>query len=252
MRDAVRADTRGTPRWRLPLCLLLALLVAVTAGIAGTTHFSGPRWVPHWSLSGPTRRAKPSAATAPHVPKLTPATHGPSHLPLEPVLWAVAALALLGVTFLLWRWWSRRRARAGRDVHVAAVATTRDPPATPEPEPEPEPETVRSGIERALQVLDEQREPSDAIVLAWLGLEETAEESGIVRRPSETPTELTARILRGVFTDDRAIRTLLRLYLQTRFGDHPVTEEDVSSVRTALHDLLRTWRFAEPASTRVR
>ena len=100
---------------------------------------------------------------------------------------------------------------------------------------------LRTGIELALQVLDEQREPADAIVRAWLGLQETAEESGIVRQPAETPTEFTSRILSRAFADDRAIRTLLRLYLRTRFGDHPVTAEDVAAVRAALQELVRTW-----------
>jgi hypothetical protein len=102
-----------------------------------------------------------------------------------------------------------------------------------------------TGIELALQVLDEQREPADAVVRAWLGLEETAEQSGLVRRPAETPTEFTSRILSGAFADDRAIGTLLRLYLRARFGDHPVTSGDVAAVRKALQELVRTWRTAD-------
>src|SRR6201999_1893445 len=105
--------------------------------------------------------------------------------------------------------------------------------------------------ELALQVLDEQREPADAIVRAWLGLEGTAEESGIVRRPAETPTEFTSRILSRAFGDHEAVRTLLRLYLRTRFGDHPVTDDDVAAVRAALQELVTTWRRGDavtPAS----
>jgi hypothetical protein len=104
---------------------------------------------------------------------------------------------------------------------------------------------LRTGIELALQALDEQREPADAIVRAWLGLQETAAESGIVRRAAETPTEFTSRILSRAFADDRAVRTLLRLYLRTRFGDHPVTTDDVASVRAALQELVRTWPTPE-------
>ncbi len=122
-------------------------------------------------------------------------------------------------------------------------ATTSEPPI--EPEPEPDTPALRTGIELALQVLDEQREPADAIVRAWLGLQETAEESGIVRAPAETPTEFTSRILSRALTDDRALRTLLRLYLRTRFGDHPVTTDDVAQVRAALRELVATWPTLE-------
>jgi hypothetical protein len=120
-------------------------------------------------------------------------------------------------------------------------------------EPEPSTPELRTGIELALQALDEQREPADAIVRAWLGLQETAAESGIVRRDAETPTEFTSRILSRAFGDDRAVRTLLRLYLRTRFGDHPVTADDVATVRAALRELVRTWPTpAVPAAAGAR
>lgn len=118
-------------------------------------------------------------------------------------------------------------------------------------EPYVERQTLLTGIGLALRALDEQREPADAVVRAWVGLQETAEESGIAPRPSETPTEFTSRILSNAFADDRALRTLLRLYLRTRFGDHPVTAEDVVEVREALAQLVATWPAAAgaPAAT---
>jgi hypothetical protein len=122
-----------------------------------------------------------------------------------------------------------------------------------ERQPEPDPPALRTGIELALQVLDEQRDPTDAIVRAWLGLQEAAEESGIVRQPAETPTEFTSRIVNRASADDRAVRTLLRLYLRTRFGDHPVTSDDVTVARVALQELVRTWPAPKsPVGTKPR
>jgi hypothetical protein len=161
------------------------------------------------------------------------------------MLWTVIGVAVIGVAWLLWRWWNRRPLREATGPHSVEATQTTEIAIEPEPEPEPEPDAdtpaLRSGVEVALQMLDEQREPADAIVRAWLGLQETAEESGIVRRPSETATEFTSRILGRAVVDDRAVRTLLRLYLRTRFGDHPVTSDDVAAARVALHELVRTW-----------
>jgi hypothetical protein len=57
-----------------------------------------------------------------------------------------------------------------------------------------------------------------------------------------------------VFANDsaggEAIATLLRLYLRTRFGDHPVTDADVTLVRQALRELVRTWDSSRVRPTR--
>ncbi len=221
---------------------LLGVLVVAAAGLAGTVHFPGPRWVPDWRFGA--LKARKLTPPKLHLPSTTrPMRVSPSHpsasVPFgQVVLWIVVGVAAIGVAALV-RWlWNRRSVRVAPSWQPAA-AMTRVVPI--EPEPDPDAATLRSGIEVALQTLDEQREPADAVVRAWLGLQETAESSGIVRRPSETPTEFTSRILSRAFVDDRAVRTLLRLYLQTRFGDHAVTSEDVASVRTALQELVRTW-----------
>lgn len=161
------------------------------------------------------------------------------------VLWITIAIVAIGLATLLWRWWAARPSRAASNRHSVAVEATSE--ISTAPEPEPDMPVLRTGIELALQLLDEQREPADAIVRAWLGLQETAEESGIVRQPAETPTEFTSRILSRAFADDRAIQTLLRLYLRTRFGDHPVSTGDVEAVRAALQELVRTWPAPAPA-----
>jgi flagellar basal body-associated protein FliL len=243
-----RPDRRETqPRARshraLLWSVLLALLVVVAAGTAGTTRFAGPRWVPDWKL--PTHTQPPPRFRAPslaRLPRMSRLGHAGT-FPLWIVLWVAVAVVVVGIAVLLWRLWAGRPSRAETGPKEALETAMSEIPI--EPEPEPDTPALRTGIELALQVLDEQREPADAIVRAWLGLQETAAESGIVRRAAETPTEFTTRILSRAFADDRAVRTLLRLYLRTRFGDHPVTTDDVASVRAALQELVRTWPAPE-------
>ncbi len=103
-----------------------------------------------------------------------------------------------------------------------------------------------------MQLLNEDRSPGDAVMLAWLGLEQSAEDSGIVRRPAETPTEFTSRILKRVFADDGAVATLLSLYLRARFADFEVTATDVSRARQALEDLVRSWAVDTGPRARAR
>lgn len=244
LRDALQTKAKTGSGRALLWSVLLALLVVAAAGITGTARFGGARWVPDIKLAShppAPSRLRPSTVH----PQTTTTSHGAGRFPLGTVLlWILVGIAVVVVAVLLWRWWAGRPSRAASDRHSPAVAATREIPV--EPEPEPDMPALRTGIELALQVLDEQREPADAIVRAWLGLEETAEESGIARRPAETPTEFTSRILSGAFADDRALRTLLRLYLRTRFGDHPATSDDVAAVRAALQELVRTWPTADP------
>jgi hypothetical protein len=248
MRNALGGGARKGASRTLSLSVPLAVLVIVAAGLAGTAHFTGPRWYPHLSAGRHRTVATTPLEKLNSAPLKTSSTRGSFSVPSWFLIALIVAI-VLGIAALLWRWWRGRPSRGARGIHAPSIGMTHSVSA--QPDPEPEPEALLSGIELALQAFDEQREPADAIVLAWLGLEETAEESGIVRGPSETPTEFTSRILSRAFADDRAIRTLLRLYLRTRFGDHPVTADEVTAVRDALQQLVASWR-AEHGATVVR
>lgn len=217
----------------------LGVFIVAAAGISGTVHFAGPRWVPHWSL--PVNSSKSTNVRDPKTGAihLIGSSNNSDRFPLGAVLLWITGIAVIAVAFLLWRWWKRRPLREAAGPHSVVTTATTEFPV--ERELKPNTPALRSGIELALQLLDDQREPADAIVRAWLGLQETAEQSGIVRQPAETATEFTSRILSRAVVDDRAVRTLLRLYLRTRFGDHPVTSDDVAAVRKALQELVRTW-----------
>ncbi len=233
----------------IAVCAGLGLVVVAATALEGVPVFTGPRWVP--DLSVPVRTVPPATARggAPSGVPLPAQAAGPGFPLGTIVLWLAVAAAVAIIVLLMRRWLRLRRSRARWALRDVGPLTADDPALRPVPDAEPADEpTLRRGIEEALRQLDEQRDPVDAVMRAWLGLQQTAEESGISRRSAETPTEFTARIMAGVFTDDRAIQTLLKLYLRTRFGDHPVTATDVERAREALEGLASTWNDSRSSS----
>lgn len=91
--------------------------------------------------------------------------------------------------------------------------------------------------DRALAELDRKigGPPSDAVIAAWVQLEESAKATGIERQPHQTPTEFTAAVLAGQQADEKALSTLKDLYHRARFGQAgSVTDEDARQARQAL------------------
>lgn len=93
---------------------------------------------------------------------------------------------------------------------------------------------LREGVAAAGRRLDEDVPPGDAVVAAWVALEDAAAATGIVRERSTTATELTVEVLGATRADPAATRTLLDLYLAARFSVHPVTAADVVAARRCL------------------
>lgn len=215
-------------------------MVVVTSAVEGPVRFTGPRWLPHWN---PSLQVKPHPAPSAQTQPAPQVLHqGSSHLLGTILFWVLIAVAIV-VVVLVARWLLHYPFRSlRRDRDADAHPTSADTSAVPSsPESEPDAPVLRRGIDQALDLLDEEREPNDAVVRAWLGLEESAADAGIVRRSAETPTEFTSRVMSRVFADDHAITTLLALYLRSRFGARPVTDADVAAVRAALRELARTW-----------
>lgn len=239
---ALQSGARAVMRRTMFVGVLLVVLVTVAAGIGGTARFTRARWVP-----GPGRlRRTTGGSYIPGRARRAPGQGGDSGLPVWLVVIGavivVVALAVMAV--FAWRWWRDRGSASAVEPAESSLRATGQGMSRQAGEAgfEPEPETVLTGIDLALAALDQGLEPGDAVVRAWLGLQETAEESGIARRRAETPTEFTSRVLGVVFVDDRAVRTLLRLYLRVRFGEHPVTPDDVAQVREALQHLVSSWQ----------
>lgn len=211
-------------------------LVVVAAGLGARPVLTGARWsstVPAATVAPPPQSAAANTV-APKPLGARAAQHVDTTWLL--VVLAVVALALVVavVSHVLRN--RRRRARPERiDVDGLAVDGAAEPSA------DVGLQHLRRGLTRALQVLSEHRDPSDAVTAAWLGLQESAEDAGFRRGAAETPTEFTTRILRQLEVDETALATVRRCYLAVRFGDVPATDPDVDAVRAALRTLERQW-----------
>jgi hypothetical protein len=221
-------------------CVGLGFLVLIGAGAQGAASFSGVRWVP--DFSPPTNM--PVFPTNLRTDRPTPPPQAGHHISttieLGLIVWIVAGIAALIAVLLVIRWLLRRQPRMAEVIHAPEVSAAEEPVAEQE-KAEPSMPVVRRGLRQAIADLAREREPHDAIVKAWLGLQDAAEEAGVSRRLAETPTEFTRRILARVPADIDAVDMLLRCYLQVRFGDHPATNADVERVRLSLESLAASW-----------
>jgi hypothetical protein len=76
--------------------------------------------------------------------------------------------------------------------------------------------------------------PRNAIVACWDRFEEQAGRAGLARRPWETSSEFTLRLLDFVSADGGAVARLERLYHEARFSEHPIDEDRRSQAIEAL------------------
>jgi hypothetical protein len=218
----------------------LGIVVLIGAGAQGAATFSGVRWIP--DFSPPTN--VPVFPTNLRTDRATPPPQAGHHtsttLDLGLIAWVVAGIAAIIAVLLIIRWLLRRQPRTAEAIQAPEVSAAEEPVEEQEPA-QPSTPVVRRGLRQAIDDLASEREPHDAIVKAWLGLQDAAEEAGVSRRLAETPTEFTRRILARVPADTHAVDVLLRCYLQVRFGDHPATTADVESVRQSLESLAASW-----------
>lgn len=81
--------------------------------------------------------------------------------------------------------------------------------------------------------------PSDAVVAAWLRLEQAAADSGAPREDHQTPTEFTGALLVRYEVDTTATGTLRRLYQRARFGPaDQVSAHDAAAATEALEHIV--------------
>ncbi|MCP3987960.1 MAG: DUF4129 domain-containing protein [Actinomycetia bacterium] len=71
-------------------------------------------------------------------------------------------------------------------------------------------------------------------MLAYAGVEGALADLGHPPRPTETPTEYLARVLKEVVVDPTPLVDLARLHELARFSDHPISHGDQQEAAAAL------------------
>ena len=173
-----------------------------------------------------------AAATSP-VPTPTPSSSRPRYqgstgqrMPGNAGLGVLAVLGLLAVVLLLALVIGALVVAAGR---LAAVRRRRrDHRLAPRTRALVGTATAAAVAEALPDLLRAVRagSPRAGIIAGWVRLEGLAADAGVQPHRSETPAELTIRVLDGMDVPGRWILRLADLYREARFSDHPMTEAD--------------------------
>lgn len=217
----------------------VATLLMLLASVQGVPQF---RAVPQPQATRTAESTPEPTATAEPLPRL-PADSDPGAVrTVILVLLTLAAVALLALLFAtvvraLRRAWENRELEVREGAMPAAASA-----GVAVVEAQPDAAVIQRGIAAALRRIDERAEAGDAIIAAWVGVEEAAADSGVVRGVSETPGEFAVRIIARRSAIDDDARRLLALYERVRFGGYLATEADRTDARHLLERIEGTWR----------
>ncbi|GGD85198.1 DUF4129 domain-containing protein [Microbacterium murale] len=218
----------------------LFLIVMVATAVQGTPSIDLAPSEPRDGVTAPPVVQESS------MPTMTPIPENPASDIVGAIIGFVfLALAVVAVILVLLIV-LRALARAWRDrplrTQEGAETTFDLQEQVADAEPDVEAPVIHRGIQGALRTLDERPVPTDAIIAAWIGLEESATDAGIIRGASETPSEFALRIITRRSGISKAAGELLRLYERVRFGGYTAEESDRTSARTALQQIEEGWR----------
>lgn len=226
-------NVRRAPETVLLLVTVGALLLAL-ASAAGTSAVDfGEGWV----FRGGAPVEEPPPAPAREEPDTPTVIGSIAAVGLGMLLLVMLVMVVFGliITIGAIRFQFRRRRRG--QVGVRLDEDIEDAGGDPQP--------ARAAMRRAArQALEQLRgrtggDPGDAVVAAWLVLEQAAEEAGSARAAYQTPTEFTTAVLTRHDVDSAALARLRGLYQRARFGTGTVvTEADVAAAAAALETLV--------------
>ena len=233
--DAFRQIRSWVAMPTLVPCAVACLALTVAVGLQAPAVSVGVRWTP-----GPrSRTLRPIPLELPGI--IEPARDPrPRDSGRSWMAWALAALVAIAVLIGIARW-IRRATRRVSPVHAARTGGDARAPS------EADARILQSGLAAAIQMLSrDDRDLANAVVQAWQGLEDAAAAAGFHRRPAETASEFTARILYRSRGSAEPIAVLLALYQRVRFGEHAPQADDIAAARRSLVVLGNLWHADLP------
>lgn len=224
-----------SPARRPGVGAITAVAVALVAVVLAAATGGGWSVVDRFGLWGRLGQQPPPAPPPDVAPHTSPS--GSGWLSGGLILAAGAVLAI-GIV-LIWRS-TRVRQRFGgwlrpNRASVSFVVTET------ETDSEAARRHLRGGLDEALRLVLQLSDPTEAIVAAWLALEEAAAMIGTPRGPADTPTEFTAKVLAHTPADRIAVGALLQLYHRARFSTGGVGADARASAGRCLRDLADSW-----------
>ncbi len=160
----------------------------------------------------------------------TPAVDVDPNLVAKVVVGLLIALCVLAVTLSVLSFLRRRRLLGVGAVIEAVEGTVDTVPRL----------RLKDAVTEARDILArEGGRPGDAVIEAWVRLENAAEHT---REPHQTATEFTVALLEKENADEAALRELRTLYQRARFSDADVDADSAARARAALDRILATIR----------
>lgn len=229
-------------RVRLALIWLLVTVAVLGAATATPWTINPPRPAPQ-ELDMPARSAPTaSASAAPPALEDTELVDNRWLLVIGAILLALLVAALLTYATRHLVALLRQRPRIVKDKLTAG--TTAPPQDTAVDLPE-----LQDAVTRAMTHLEGHSRPRDAVVAAWVALEDAAARAGTHRDRAQTPTEFAGTVLAATPAPPTAVARLRTLYQRARFTDRPIDRTAVDAARAALTEIATSLDVTTPETT---
>jgi len=102
-----------------------------------------------------------------------------------------------------------------------------------------EQETLGGVVRVGISELESVRDPREAVLRAYAGMERALADLEIVRAPDETASELLSRTARRLSASGKDAGWLTERFEEARFSTHPITEHDRERALTSLRSIER-------------